>query len=395
MRRRPKGSGSITREGNGYSLRIRIAGHPVHESGFRTRGEAESRAAALRGERVHRRLGVAADPHKAPTLAVLAEPWLDRREETHAAGKQDRNRWDNHIAGSLGHLRPDEVGTAEIRALVESKRGELSPGTLGVVVAVLSALYEDLLERGLARANPARRLPRSLLRLLRSDHDPKTTPFLERLEDVRRVFLALPEPFNVAFAIGATAGLRTSEVFTLRWLSVDLDARRIVVSTGGRVTTKDREPRTAPILDPLHDVLAPWRLRHPGPGLVVPPSRGKRVDRSTPGPVLAEALRGLGLERDGLGWYECTRHTFASHWAMQGRSLRELQKILGHSSIAVTERYAHLAPDYWAPGVHGALPVSLTAGAGVVSPISQNTPDGAAAPGARPRKHGRKSARGL
>lgn len=397
MRRRPKGSGTIVREGSGYTLRIRAEGRRVHEAGFRTRAEAEARAAIIRAETVHRRLGAAADPRQAPTLEQLAGPWLERRVETHAAGAEDRTRWRRHLSPALGHLRPDEVGTAEIRALVEGKRGELAPGTLRVVVSILSSLYEDLLERGLARANPARRLPRSVLRLLRSDHDPKTTPFLERLEDVRRVYLALPEPFAVAFALGALAGLRTGEVFSLRWVSVDLDARRILVSEGGRVTTKDREPRAVPILDPLLPVLEAWRLRHPGAGLVVPPLRcdGSRIDKATPGPVLAAALASLGLEREGLGWYEATRHTFASHWAMQGRSLRELQRILGHSSIAITERYAHLAPDYWSPGVHGALPVDLTPGAGVVGAIGPNTSDRAEPASTTTRKRSRKTGAAL
>jgi hypothetical protein len=55
------------------------------------------------------------------------------------------------------------------------------------------------------------------MRLIRPTHDPKKTPFTERLEDVRRIFLALAEPLNIAYAIGALGGLRTGEVFALRW----------------------------------------------------------------------------------------------------------------------------------------------------------------------------------
>ena len=39
------------------------------------------------------------------------------------------------------------------------------------------------------------------------------------------------------------------------------------------------------------------------------------------------------------------RHTFASHWMLKGGDLYRLQKILGHKSIAMTQRYAHLSPD--------------------------------------------------
>lgn len=40
------------------------------------------------------------------------------------------------------------------------------------------------------------------------------------------------------------------------------------------------------------------------------------------------------------------RHTFASHFVMSGGNILSLQKILGHSSLAMTMRYAHLSPDH-------------------------------------------------
>ena len=40
------------------------------------------------------------------------------------------------------------------------------------------------------------------------------------------------------------------------------------------------------------------------------------------------------------------RHTFASHFIMSGGNILTLQKLLGHSSVAVTMKYAHLAPDF-------------------------------------------------
>ncbi|MGP9701914.1 MULTISPECIES: tyrosine-type recombinase/integrase [Halomonas] len=40
------------------------------------------------------------------------------------------------------------------------------------------------------------------------------------------------------------------------------------------------------------------------------------------------------------------RHTFASHFVINGGNLLTLQKIMGHQSIQMTMRYAHLAPDH-------------------------------------------------
>lgn len=40
------------------------------------------------------------------------------------------------------------------------------------------------------------------------------------------------------------------------------------------------------------------------------------------------------------------RHMFASHFVMRGGNILTLQKILGHSILAMTMRYAHLSPDH-------------------------------------------------
>ncbi len=42
------------------------------------------------------------------------------------------------------------------------------------------------------------------------------------------------------------------------------------------------------------------------------------------------------------------RHTFASHFMMSGGNILTLQRLLGHSSVRVTEKYSHLAPDFMA-----------------------------------------------
>jgi integrase len=366
------------------------AGRRRFKSGFTNRDDAEKVLDKIKGEIAVGRAGLPPDPRGVPTLAVLAKPWLERRKATHAAGAEDACRWERHLAHAFGKLRPDEVDTARIRAFVEANRrdqrqpvgeraprdGKLAPGTLRVVIAVLSSLYEDLLERGIASRNPARHLPKSLQHLVRSDHDPATTPFVERREDVRRIFLALRSPLNVAYAIGALGGLRTGEVFALRWSSVDLATRRLFVSesVGGR--TKDRDPRAVPIQDALLPVLKAWQVESGGKGLVIPPLRkdGGHVDKATPAEHLRAVLVELGLKPlEPKVWYQATRHTFASHWVMAGGSLRELQAILGHASITETERYAHLAPGYFSEGAHSTISIDLRPGGAVVPLTAEGT----------------------
>lgn len=64
------------------------------------------------------------------------------------------------------------------------------------------------MEQGHAEHNPVRMLPKATRRLIRPAHDPRTTPFVERLEDIRRIYTVLPDPTKIAYAIGAMGGLR-------------------------------------------------------------------------------------------------------------------------------------------------------------------------------------------
>jgi len=196
---------------------------------------------------------------------------------------------------------------------------------------------------------------------MRPTHDPRATPFIEKLEDVRRIFLDLPEPLNVAYTIGALAGLRTGEVFALKWAHVDLAARRIHVRESVAGPLKDKDSRVVPILDPLLPILSEWELKTDGAKLVIPPMRrdGETINKHTPGNYLRSTLEKLGLARAGLGWYECTRHTFASQWVLSGGSIEKLKEMMGHYSVIVTEGYAHLRPDLFPVSDLGTIALEL------------------------------------
>lgn len=376
-RKRSHGSGQVIAPrvaGGPWAIRYREGDKRQFRSGFETREMAERVLARIAGDAAVGRAGLPPNPREAPTVATLATDFLERRKLTNRAGHDDHLRWKKHIGPHFGHLRPGEVTAAHVRRFVEAKLADdLAAGTVRILVALLSSLFEDLVERGIAPANPARRLPRSTRRLCKPTHDPRTTPFIEKLEDVRRIFLALPEPLNVAYAIGALAGLRTGEVFALKWAHVDLAARRIHVRESVKGPLKDKDSRVVPILDALQPVVAKWKLATGGEGLVIPPMRkdGGRIHKATPGKYLQRALTQLGLARPGLRWYQATRHTFASQWVLNGGAIEKLKEVLGHYSVVVTERYTHLRPDLFAQRDLGTLPLEMAAGAGVPVQIGQ------------------------
>ncbi|ACG74890.1 integrase family protein [Anaeromyxobacter sp. K] len=266
---------------------------------------------------------------------------------------------------------------ALIRRFIEAKLAEgLNPATIRILVALLSALYVGLVEDKVATANPCHGLPRSTRRLMKPTHDPRTTPFIERVGDIRRIFLLLPPPLSIAYAIGVLAGLRTGEIFALKWLHVDLTARRIHVRESVKGPLKDKDSRVVPILDPLLPILAEWKLKSGAEGLVIPPLRsdGRKIDKATPGNFLRPVLNALGLARPGLGWYEATRHTFASQWALSGGSIEKLKEILGHYSVVMTERYAHLRPDLFSAKDLAVLDLNLAGGDEKPVPLATPSP---------------------
>ncbi|MBN2574937.1 MAG: site-specific integrase [Deltaproteobacteria bacterium] len=379
-RRRGFGQGTIRKRGLSWSIawrengRRRFATAPDETTAKRMLAKILSDAALGT-------VGLKPDTKNAPTLGELAKPWLKRREKTHRAWRDDACRWRVHLGPAFDTLKPHEVDAAAIRRFVEGKlAGGLAASTVGHCVRLLSTFFCDVVEQGHATSNPIASLPRSTRRLYRSTHDPRTTPFLERLEDVRRVFLALPDPVNVSFAVGAFAGLRTGEVLGLAWQDIDLEGRRIHVRQqiqDGKVgPLKDSESRVVPLQAALAPILAAYRLATGGEGFLFKPAHGNGGGRPDLGSApqfmrpqtlhghLAKALAACGLP--SLTWYESTRHTFASQFVLGGGSLEVLRQVMGHSSVTTTERYSHLKPDLFRESAFEVMKVDLSQPAGAV-----------------------------
>jgi integrase len=258
----------------------------------------------------------------------------------------------------FGRYAPDDVDVGMLKKLVAVKLAAgLSPATVRLLIRLLSTLYSDLVDEGKASRNPAKMLPKATRRLFRPSYDPNKTPFIQRQEDIGRLFRELygeVPVIGVAYALSALAGLRPGEVRALRWANVDLGRRMIYVRESVEGPTKDNDAREAPIPADLHGLLTQWRKTTAGE-LVCPPVRptGTFLDDKTIWKAIRKACKDLTLTvvdgatgaRRAPTWYESGRHTFASHWVMSGGSLEKLREILGHSTVLVTERYAHLRPD--------------------------------------------------
>lgn len=372
-RKRPAGHGTIWEQGGNWWIRWRERGRR-RTAKFPSRDMAERVLARIVGDLAAGRGGLEVERPPSPPISKLAESWLDRRDKTHRSANEDRWRWGKHLKHAFGHLTPDEVDAGAIRRFIEQKLVEgLSSSTCRLLVAELSVMFADFVEQGHARANPARGLPRTTRKLIRPAHDPRTTPFVEKLDDVRRIFLRLPEPVNVAFALGVFAMLRNGEALALKWAHVDLDARRLHIRESVEGPLKDIDSRVVPIQDALFPLLRELKLRSGGQGTVVRSMHadGGHLNGNTMRAHLKDAIEKLGLP--SLTWYQATRHTGASHWVLGGRSLAKLREIMGHSSVTMTERYAHLDPQLFGEHDRAALSVSLAPGGDRVAAVDGTT----------------------
>lgn len=96
--------------------------------------------------------------------------------------------------------------------------------------------------------------------------------------------------------------------------------------------TKSSRVRTVPIGEELERFIRDhWKRHGPFTGLI---SSFRR------------ALVGSGIDLPKGQASHALRHTFASHFIQKGGNILTLQKILGHSSLAMSMRYAHLAPEH-------------------------------------------------
>ncbi len=361
---RAPGHGAIWEQGGNWWIRWRE--HGTRRTAKFPRGDlAEQALNKIVADIAAGRVGLPVEPAPPETLGVHAERWLARRAKTHRAAKEDVWQWRKHLEPVFGHLTPQEVNRGLLRRFIEQKLAEgLSSSTVRLLVAEMSTLFTDLIEQEHATENPMRKLPRATRRLIRPAHDPETTPFIEKLDDIRRIYLALPEPVNVAYALGVLAMLRNGEALALRWVHVDLEARRLHIRESVEGPLKDDDSRIVPILDPLYPLLAEWKLRRGAAGTVVPSMHadGKNLGGHAIRKHLKVVLETLGLPQ--VTWYQATRHTGASHWVMAGNGIEKLSKIMGHSSVQVTERYAHLRPDAFNDADRATIKVSLAPAVG-------------------------------
>jgi integrase len=160
-------------------------------------------------------------------------------------------------------------------------------------------------------------------------------------EELKGLEGATPREWWPLFATLAFTGLRIGEAQGLRGGDVRLSERRIRIHEGDQRLKTASSARDVPIPEPLARVLAAHLTRHPcGPGDLV--FAALFNDYRWARRVFTRATRAAELRKVTI---HDLRHTFAVHAAQAGVPIPRIQKLLGHSSIAMAMRYMKHAPE--------------------------------------------------
>jgi site-specific recombinase XerD len=195
-------------------------------------------------------------------------------------------------------------------------------------------IYREAIRNGWTERNPAR------LVQARKEDNGRIRFLSDEEEKAIRLIIAeeYPERFLNEFEIALHTGMRRSEQFSLAWNQVDFKGKRIQL-----LKTKNGTGRAIPL----------------NSAALVAFERQFQVSGHTESGFIADDGKPL-IRKPILRWFEetmlkaqirdfswhCLRHTFASRLVMAGVALKAVQELMGHKTIQMTARYAHLSPDH-------------------------------------------------
>ena len=267
---------------------------------------------------------------------------------------------------TVSNYRRDLLGLRSFlleRSDIIDSRGEVDAGRISA--DHIRGYLAELMKKDAARATVQRRLSAikaffryreaaqgalSPARTLRSPKSERRLPAVLQEEEVERLIEEEPEEKTPATARDRailetlySSGLRVSELVGLNWRDIDDEIGMVTVRAG-----KGSKDRVVPLGEPALDALKAWRRVMPvawePDGPVITNLRGTRLTTRSVEKIVARRINDAGLDPaitpHGL------RHCFATHMLNAGADLRSIQEMLGHASLATTQRYTHVSVNH-------------------------------------------------
>ncbi len=271
------------------------------------------------------------------TFAQFAEGWLTRyvdvnNKPSEARAKRIIARTD--LLPAFGSMSLADIETSDVDCFKQKQQARgLSNKTINNHLTILRRCLRSAVEWSELDRLPA---------IIALKTPPPETDFLTD-DEVAALLDDRQEPaWNLMVLLAVRTGMRLGELLALEWRAVDLDRGVITVSRsivrGIVASTKSNRVRFVPVPPDLAGSLA----RGPRLGnLVLERNGGGFRSDGMATRALERICRRVGVRR--IGWHKL-RHTYASQLATRGLSAHTIKKLLGHSTLLMTERYMHLAP---------------------------------------------------
>ena len=269
----------------------------------------------------------------------IAQAKHDKSEKTCKNESRLFKTWITSVIGdkTLAEITVDLLEEIKISM---SKAGR-APRTAHYALAVVRQVFNYVINRDLYNGhNPVNKIkkPTSDNRRIRFLTKEEAANLLSKLQTASK------QLHDIAL-LSLHCGLRAGEIFSLTWNDVDLEHEILSIKD-----TKSGRNRSAIMTPDVKKMLEKNKKHRDMSFIYVFKSRTNEKIKSVSN-AFENAVNFLGFN-NGVDdarqkvVFHTLRHTYASWLVMSGVDLYTVQRLMGHSSISMTERYSHLAPDH-------------------------------------------------
>lgn len=325
-----------------YRVQVRLKGFPTQSATFQRKTDAKKWAAQTESA-IQEGRHFATVESKKHTLSKAIDRYIEAilptKPKSAAKQKSQLVWWRDKIgAYTLADVTPQLI--AEHRDLLMKEKtnrgGMRSPSTAIRYLAVISHLFTIAIkEWGWVDNNPVLRImkpkePKGRTRFLSEDERPLLLEACKRSE--------APYLYPVV-VLALSTGMRQGEIMNLEWKDIDFNKARITLWE-----TKNGEIRVVPLAGLAFDLIKNHsKIRKLKVDLLFPGlNQSRPVDLRKP---WLATLKECGIKDFK---FHDLRHSAASYLLMNGASLPEIAGVLGHKTLQMVQRYAHLSDPHTA-----------------------------------------------
>ena len=241
----------------------------------------------------------------------------------------------NNFINNFGDLHLNNVSLKQIDQFKAIRLQTVSPVTVNIELRSLKSIFNTALRWNLITTNPFSKTRFCLI--------PETAPIFLTKQDFQILLSVIKvEWLKEVIIFAVLTGMRRDEILNLKWQNINLDSASILIQSSANFKTKQGKRRTIPINNIALQMLNRLQQKKSASEFIFN-LNGKQIKNSWLSHSFKKAVRVAQLN-DAIHFHSL-RHTFASWLVQGGTPIYEVQKLLGHSNIKVTEIYSHLQPD--------------------------------------------------